>query len=194
VTANGARHRVVVVRHGATEWSKNGRHTGTTDLPLLPEGEEQAKHAASVLDGRPFALVLVSPLTRARVTCDLLGYGGEATIDDDLREWDYGDFEGLTTVQIRERDPGWTVWTGAIPGGETADQVARRARHVMTRARSADGDTLLVGHGHMLRVLIATWLELAPVEGCRFALDTASITELGHEHEYTTLRTFNSRG
>jgi broad specificity phosphatase PhoE len=186
-------NEVYVVRHGATEWSKNGRHTGTTDLPLLPEGEEQAKATGKLLAGREFALVLCSPLERARVTCDIVGLGDQAEITDDLKEWNYGDFEGLTTAQIRETYPGWTVWDGVIPDGEAVEQVAVRAERVIARAREADGDVALVAHGHILRVLVARWCELDPREGKRFPLDTATLNILGWEHEYSTVRVWNER-
>ena len=187
-------HEITVVRHGATEWSENGRHTGVTDLPLLPQGEDEARATGKLLAGEEFALVLSSPLQRARRTCELTGYGAQVEVTDDLREWDYGELEGLTTPQIRERHPGWTIWTGPWPGGEAIGQVAARAERVLARARAADGDVLLFGHGHILRVLLACYLELDPVEGRRFALGTATLTRLGWEHEYTTMRTFNARG
>ena len=163
-----------MLRHGATEWSRNGRHTGRTDLPLLPEGEQEARAVGRLLAGRPFALVLVSPLRRARETCALAGYGDQAEITDDLREWDYGDYEGVTTEAIRQDAPGWTVWTGDCPHGETIEQVSARADRVVARARAADGDVALFAHGHILRVITARWCELAPVEGRRFPLDTGT--------------------
>ncbi len=123
MSADAERPTLVVVRHGATEWSRNGRHTGRTDLPLLPEGEEQARTAGALLHGRPFGLVLCSPLGRARATCELAGYADQAELTDDLLEWDYGEYEGVTTTEIRETVPGWTVWTLPSPGGETADEV-----------------------------------------------------------------------
>lgn len=186
-------HQVFVIRHGATEWSKNGRHTGTTDLPLLPEGEEQAKATAELLRGRRFALVLSSPLRRARCTCELAGLADQAEITDDLKEWDYGDLEGLTTAQIREAHPGWTVWDGPVPNGETIADVAARADRVIERARAANGSVALFGHGHMLRVLAARWCELDAIEGRRFPLDTATMNILGWEHEYSTVQVWNDR-
>ncbi|HEY6533326.1 MAG TPA: histidine phosphatase family protein [Acidimicrobiales bacterium] len=182
-----------VIRHGATEWSVNGRHTGRTDLPLLPEGEEQAGATGKLLAGHDFALVLTSPLQRARHTCELAGLGDQAEIDDDLLEWDYGDYEGVTTVQIREHDPGWTVWTGAIPNGESLDDVAARADRVIARARAAAGDVAVFAHGHILRVLTARWCDLAPIEGRRFVLETATLSQLGWEHEYPGILRWNAR-
>ncbi|MBI2706367.1 MAG: histidine phosphatase family protein [Actinobacteria bacterium] len=188
-----SRHQVFVLRHGATEWSKNGRHTGMTDLPLLPEGEKQARATAELLGGRRFALVLSSPLRRARCTCELVGLADQAEITDDLKEWDYGDFEGLTTAQIRETYPDWTVWDGPVPNGEAIADVAARADRVIERARATRGDVALFGHGHMLRVLTARWCELAAIEGRRFPLDTATMNILGWEHEYSTVQVWNER-
>jgi probable phosphoglycerate mutase len=188
-----ARPDLYVIRHGATEWSLNGRHTGRTDLPLLPEGEEQARTTGTLLAGHRFALVLTSPLQRARRTCELAGLADQAIVDDDLLEWDYGDYEGVTTAEIREHDPDWTVWTGALPGGETIDQVAARADRVIARARAADGDVAVFAHGHVLRVLTARWCDLPPVEGRRFVLDTATLSQLGWEHEYPGIRRWNDR-
>jgi len=186
-------HEVVVVRHGATEWSRNGRHTGVTDIPLLPAGEDEARSLAPRLAGRAFALVLVSPLQRARETCALLGFGDRAEIDADLHEWRYGDYEGITTAQIHEHDPGWTVWDGAIPNGETPEQVAARADRVIARARAAEGDALLVAHGHFLRVLMARWCGLDPRDGKHLTLQTGTVNLLGYEHDYPTIDALNQR-
>jgi probable phosphoglycerate mutase len=191
MVASTTRPEVYVVRHGATEWSENGRHTGSTDLPLLPEGVAQAEETATRLAGHRFALVLVSPLQRARRTCELAGLLDEAEITDDLREWDYGDFEGVTTETIRESHPGWTIWDGPVPGGESIDEVAARADRVIARARAAPGDVALFGHGHMLRVLTARWCTLDPIEGRRFPLDPATLNVLGWEHEYATVHIWN---
>lgn len=188
------RHELFVVRHGATEWSKNGRHTGRTDLPLLPEGEAQAVRAGELLHGRPFGLVLCSPLGRARATCALAGYGDQAELTDDLLEWDYGDYEGVTTPTIRESVPGWTIWTGPWPNGETPDEVGSRADRVIARCLAAKGDCAVFGHGHMLRVLTARWCGFSPVEGRRFPLDTATLSVLGWEHQYRGVQRWNTRG
>jgi len=180
------------MRHGATEWSAAGRHTGRTDLPLTPEGEAQARRLGRRLGGRRFDLVLVSPLGRARRTCELAGYGEVAEPDADLAEFDYGDYEGLTTEQIREITPGWTLWTGACPGGETLADVAARADRVVDRVRSvASGDVALFAHGHILRILTARWCGLEPAEGRCFSLDPATRSVLGWEHEYPSVRTWN---
>jgi broad specificity phosphatase PhoE len=187
------RPHLFVIRHGATEWSTNGRHTGTTDLPLLPEGEEQARATGELLTGHRFALVLTSPLQRARRTCELVGLGDQAEIDDDLHELDYGDYEGITTAQIRETVPGWTVWSHPCPGGETLDQAATRVDRVIARARAADGDVAVFAHGHILRILTARWCELPPVEGRRFVLHTATLSELGWERDDPAVILWNSR-
>lgn len=186
------RHQVVLVRHGATEWSTNGRHTGTTDLPLLPEGEDGARAVAPVLAQRSFALVLVSPLQRARRTCELAGLGARAQVEPDLVEWDYGEVEGRTTAELRAEIPGWSIWDGPVPGGETIEQVAARADRVIARARAADGDVALFAHGHILRILAARWCEWRPRAGKRLPLDTSTVSVLGWEHEYPTLRVWNA--
>jgi probable phosphoglycerate mutase len=182
---------VWVVRHGATEWSENGRHTSYTDLPLLPAGDAAARSLGARLVGHAFALVLTSPRRRARDTARLAGFP-DAAVDDDLQEWDYGELEGLTTPQVRETRPGWTVWTGAVPGGETAAGVEARVERVIARCRDAGGDSLLFAHAHVLRVLTAVYLGFAPEAGAQFSLDTATINVLGHEHEDVTLRRWNT--
>ncbi len=195
-----SRPEVWVLRHGSTDWAESGRHTGRTDLPLNAEGRAQAETLGRLLDGQPFDRVLVSPLGRARQTCELAGYGSQAQVCDDLLEWDYGDYEGRTTDQIRQDVPGWTIWTGGCPGGETIDQVAARADRVVTdiRARSVGArhsgepaSVALFAHGHILRILTACWLDLAPPAGAAFALDTATVSKLGWEHEYPTIRCWN---
>ena len=185
-------HRIWLYRHGATEWSRNGRHTGVTDLPLLPEGEAVARSMAPAIADRRFALVLASPLARARRTAELLGLGDHLEIDPDLHEWNYGDYEGITTATIRETVPGWTVWSHPCPNGETGDEVAARCRRVIERALAADGDVALVAHGHLLRVLAATWLGLPPADGRLLRLDTGTECVLGFEHEYRTVVRWNA--
>ena len=184
-------HQIWQVRHGETEWSASGRHTGRTDIPLTPTGERQAAALGRLLAKRPFALVLSSPLGRARETCRLAGYGDVAVITDDLREWDYGDYEGRKTVDIRKEAPGWTVWAGPVPGGETVEQVAQRTRRVIDRAVSASGDVALFAHAHVLRVLAACWLGLPPDGGRLLALGTASLSVLGYERETRVITTWN---
>ena len=180
-----------LVRHGATEWSRNGRHTSVTDLPLLPEGEEQAIDLRSRLAGTDFALVLTSPRQRARRTAELAGFP-DAVVDDDLAEWAYGDLEGLTTAQIQETWPDWTIWTGPWPGGEDPAQIAARLDRVVARCRRTEGRTLVFAHGHCLRVLAARWLGLDADEGRLFTLDTATIGVLGWEHEAPAVVRWNS--
>jgi len=180
-----------LARHGATEWSVNGRHTGTTDLPLLPEGEETARALGARLAGIDFGLVLASPRQRARRTAELAGFA-DAEVDDDLAEWDYGDYEGVTTDEIRRRDPGWTVWRGVVPGGERAEQVAERLDRVIARVRAVEGQALVFGHGHALRALAARWLGLPVSEGRLLRLDTATLSVLGSEREQPVVLHWNS--
>lgn len=178
-----------LVRHGETEWSRTGRHTSVTDLDLTDAGVAVAHELGAELAGRPFAQVLTSPRLRARRTAELAGL--QADIDDDLAEWAYGEYEGLTTPQIRERVPGWTLWTHASPGGETSAQVGERLDRVVARARAVDGDTLVVAHGHSLRVLAARWLGLPPADGRLFRLDTATVSVLGYEREVPVVLHWN---
>jgi probable phosphoglycerate mutase len=185
---------VVLVRHGETEWSRDGRHTGATDIPLTDTGREQAAALGRALAGRAFAfaLVLVSPLGRARATCELAGLGDAAQVCDDLREWDYGDYEGITTAEIQRRAPGWHLFSDGCPGGETPAQVAARADRVIARARAAGGDVALFGHGHCLRMLTARWLGLPPRAGARFGLHTGTLGTLGWEHGRAALWLWNA--
>ena len=162
-------HAVWLVRHGETEWARLGRHTGRTDVPLTETGRAQAIALGVRLAGHPFDLVLTSPLSRAADTAALAGFGDRAIVDPDLREWDYGAFEGRLTTEIRAEYPGWTIWRGPWPDGETIDQVAARADRVVARVRAAQGDALVVAHGHLLRVLAARWLRLRPVSSSMFA-------------------------
>ena len=182
---------VWLVRHGETEWSRDGRHTSTTDLPLTDEGREVAESLRSRLAAASFALVLSSPRQRALETARLSGHP-EAEVDDDLAEWDYGDLEGLTTEQIRTTYAGWTIWQGPVPGGESADQVATRLDRVVARCRSQEGRVLLFGHGHSLRALAARWLELPVTNGRHLKLDTATVSVLGWERETPVVLHWNS--
>ncbi len=183
---------IVLVRHGETEWSRTLRHTGRTDVPLTDEGRRQAEIVGRALHGRRFELVLTSPLQRAAETCRLAGFGAEAQACDDLCEWDYGDYEGRTTAEIREEVPGWTLFTGGVPNGETAAEVGDRADRVLAEASAANGDVLLFAHGHVLRILAARWVGLEPSAGRLFALDPATLSTLGHEREQHVLRTWNA--
>jgi len=186
-----ASNELWIVRHGATEWSRDHRHTSVTDLPLLAEGEEVARSLAPRLAEVDFAQVLTSPRLRARRTAELAGFP-DAVVDEDLAEWAYGDYEGTTTEGIREHVPGWTVWTHPTPGGESAEQVSARLDRVIGRARGADGPVLAFGHGHALRALAARWLELPATDGRHFRLDTATVSVLGWERETPVLRCWNS--
>ncbi len=174
---------IYLIRHGETEWSRTGQHTGRTDIPLTEVGLAQASGIARRLNGKLFSQVLTSPLQRAAQTCRLAGFGEVAQLEPNLMEWNYGELEGLTSNQIQQQVPGWSVWSNPVPGGETIDKVAARAGAVLARVRTAGGDVALFSHGHLLRVLIATWLGLPPEDGRMFALATASITILGYEHE-----------
>lgn len=181
---------VFLVRHGETEWSAAKRHTGRTDVPLTEAGRRHAQALAAGLAGRRLALVLTSPLARACETAALAGFPGAEPVDD-LMEMDYGECEGLTTPQIRENRPGWTVWTHDCPGGETLDDVARRADRVIARVTQADGDVAIFAHGHLLRILAARWIEEPPELGGRLALSTASLSACGFEHERRVITLWN---
>ena len=185
------RHDVWLVRHGETEWARLGRHTGRTDIPLTDTGRDQARALGRRLAGHAFDLVLTSPLARASETAALAGFAETARPDPDLREWDYGAFEGRLTDDIRVDHPGWTIWRGPWPGGETIDEVSARADRVVARVRAADGDVLVFAHGHLLRVLAARWLDLAPTAGGLLALGTATVSVLGWDREAAVIETWN---
>lgn len=187
------RQRCLVIRHGETEWSRSGRHTGRTDLPLLPEGEEQARRLQPLLSGFDFATVLTSPLVRARETCRLAGLGGRAIVDPDLTEWDYGAYEGLTTPEIRQDLPGWDLFVDGARGGEDSEQVGIRADRVIGRILSTPGDIACFAHGHLLRVLAARWIRLDPCNARCFVLEPASIGLLGWERDQPVISTWNLR-
>jgi probable phosphoglycerate mutase len=182
---------ILVVRHGETEWSLSGRHTSKTDLPLTDDGRRRAMELAPVLAGRSFALVLCSPLRRARETCSAAGFGDRAVESDDLREWDYGDYEGLTSPEIWASRPDWNLWRDGCPGGETPAEVGDRADRVLTRLRAAGGDALAFAHGHILRVVAARWISMAPAEGARFALGAGAIGTLGYERATKVISSWN---
>jgi broad specificity phosphatase PhoE len=185
------RQNVFIVRHGETEWSASGQHTGRTDVPLTAAGRRHAEAIGRWLSGRTVS-VCTSPLSRARETCALAGFEGSAQVDEDLREWDYGIYEGRTTNEIRRETPEWSVWLSPILGGESLDQVADRAQRVIGRVQAlAPGDVALFAHGHILRVFAACWIGLPPVTGRYLALDSASISVLGYERETRVIRTWN---
>ena len=183
--------RCVLVRHGETEWSLDGRHTGRTDLPLLPEGIEQARALRPVLGARTFAAVLTSPLVRARETAELAGLGAGAVVDPDLAEWDYGAYEGVTTNQIREKRPGWELFADGVPDGESIEDVAARVDRVIARVRATPGDVACVAHSHVLRVLAARWIGLDPGVGRSLVLDPAAVSELGWDREHPVVLSWN---
>ena len=183
-------HEVWVVRHGETEWAREGRHTGRTDVPLTEAGREQARALARCLSGHAFALVISSPMARAADTARLAGFPDPRT-DPDLREWDYGVFEGRRTPEIREEYPDWSIWDGPWPNGETIDHIARRADRLVARLRAIDGDVLVFAHGHVLRVLAARWLGLPAAAGRHLALGTATVSRLGWERETACIETWN---
>ena len=193
VTPGERRPDLWLIRHGETEWSASGRHTGRTDIPLTDEGIRQARALGRHLAGRSFALVLTSPLSRAADTCGLAGYGDVAQPSEDLLEWDYGQAEGRTTAEMRAQHPGWSVWTGGPPGGETVDEVGRRTDRVIARALEASGAAALFAHAHVLRILAARWLGLPPDDGRLFALGPASLSVLGWEREGRVISRWNDR-
>ena len=182
---------IVLVRHGPTEWSVSGRHTGATDLPLTDDGRAAAARLRERLAGHDFALVLSSPLARARDTADLAGLGDRVELDRDLREYEYGAYEGRTTADIHDERPDWFLWHDGVPDGETPDQVGQRADRVIARALTAGGDVALFGHGHILRVLGARWIGLPPDHGGRLSLGTAAVCELATEREHHVIRLWN---
>jgi len=183
---------ILLARHGETEWSRDLRHTGRTDVPLTELGRRQAAALRPRLEGRDFARVLVSPLSRAVETCALTGLGDRAERRPELVELDYGEAEGLTTAQLRERVPGWTVWTHATPRAETLDEVAVRLQPLIAELRTTHGDVAIFAHGHVLRILAALWIELPPRGGARLALATGKLSALGWEHETQVIRAWNS--
>jgi probable phosphoglycerate mutase len=183
---------IVLVRHGETEWSRDKRHTGHTDVPLTGKGREQALLAGRQIAGRNWALVLTSPLSRAHETARLAGLDAVAECDPDLKEWDYGADEGRTTEEIRAERPGWDIWTDGPDGGETVDEVGARADRVIARALAGNGEVLVFAHGHLLRVLAARWLGQPAAFGGSLALDTAAISELAFERERRVIRLWNS--
>jgi len=182
-----------LIRHGETEWSFSGRHTGRSDIPLSDDGRAHAAAVGRYLAGHTFALVLASPLSRARETCRLAGFGAVAQIDANLCEWNYGDYEGLTTTEIRARRPDWDLWRDGVPNGETIAQVAARAHAAIARALQAGGDVAFFAHGHLLRILSASWLEIEPDNGRLFALSPGSVSTLGYERDTRVISSWNLR-
>ena len=178
------------MRHGETQWSRELKHTGRTDVPLTEAGEEQARRVGEALRGREFALVLSSPLVRALDTARLAGF--EPDVRDELAEWDYGAYDGRRTVEIREEVPDWTIWRYGAPGGESVADIGARADRVLAELAGVDGDVLVFSHGHFLRVLAARWLGLEPADGRLFALDSGTLSMLGFEREQRVLQAWNA--
>jgi len=174
--------RIHLIRHGETEWSRSGQHTGRTDIPLAKRGEEQARHLGELLSGIEFSRVFTSPLQRASRTCELAGFQGRMEVDPDLAEWDYGQFEGMITADIRKVEPDWNVFRHGCPGGESPEEVSRRADQAVRRLRALEGNVAVFSHGHFLRALTARWIELSVGEGRHFLLHTASLSILGFGH------------
>jgi len=186
------RPEVVLVRHGETEWTRTGQHTGKTDIPLTDEGRRQAELLRESLTGRRFVRVLTSPLSRAADTCRLAGLGDSAEVSDELLEWDYGDYEGVTTAQIRKERPDWNLWRDGCPGGEEPGEVGARVDRIVAELQRLDGDAALFAHGHVLRVLAARWIELGPEWGARLVLTTATLSILGWERETRAIQLWNA--
>jgi probable phosphoglycerate mutase len=184
--------RAILIRHGETEWSISGQHTGSTDIPLTENGRELARRLAPLLARATFALVLTSPLGRARETCELAGLAGSAEVDPDLTEWNYGDYEGLTPKQIHATAPGWMIFRDGCPGGESREQVGARLDRVIARIRGVEGDVALFAHGHVFRVFAARWLGLPATAGSHFLLDTATVSVLSHYRGIPAIRRWNA--
>lgn len=184
--------KVYLLRHGETEWSLNGRHTGVTDIPLTENGRKLARQLQPILAREKFVMVLTSPLQRARETCELAGLGTVASVDRDLMEWNYGEYEGLTTEQIRQTRPDWSVFSDGCPGGESPLQVSVRADRIISRVRTVDGNVALFSHGHILRVLAARWINLSASYGENFLLDTATLNVLGYYRESPAFKIWNA--
>jgi len=184
--------KIYLLRHGETEWSLNGQHTGVTDIPLTENGRTAARLLGPILAKVPFSLVLTSPLQRARETCELAGLGKQATIESDLIEWNYGEYEGLKTEQIRLTRPSWSVFRDGCPGGESPEQVAARADRVLSKVRATEGNVALFAHGHILRVLAARWINLSANYGEHFLLDTATLNVLGYYRESPAFKIWNA--
>jgi broad specificity phosphatase PhoE len=183
--------RLFLVRHGETEWSASGQHTSRTDLPLTRNGVRQAEGLARRLARERFAAVFSSPMLRARETCRIVGLDRDAIVTGDLREWDYGEYEGRTTDDIRSEEPDWTIWTATIRGGEALEEVGRRVDRVIERALEVEGDVALFGHGHCLRILAARWIGLPPGGGALLELSTATVSRLGWEREARVVELWN---
>ena len=184
--------RVFLIRHGETEWSLTGQHTSVTDIPLTENGRSVARRLARIMTKVPLAAVLVSPLSRARQTCELAGLAERADVDCDLMEWNYGDYEGLTSKQIRAHAPGWMLFNDGCPGGESPEQIGARVDRLIARARAVEGNVALFAHGHVFRVLGARWIGLPVAAGCRLLLDTASVSVLSYYQGVSAVKRWNA--
>ncbi len=187
----GSKTELWLIRHGETEWSLSGAHTSRTDIPLTGRGRERATVIRDFLQHRKFSLVLTSPMQRAQETCRIAGYGDVAVMDEALREWDYGVYEGRTTTEIRKTQPDWSVWKDPMVDGETLEHAAQRTRQVIERSLAAGGRVALFAHAHILRILAACWLQLPPDAGKHFVLGTGSVSTLGFERETRAVLTWN---
>ena len=188
----GPEQKVYLLRHGETEWSRSGQHTSVTDIPLTEIGRASARLLQPILARESFALVLTSPLERARESCELAGLGKGANVEPDLMEWNYGEYEGLTTKQIHLTRPGWSLFRDGCPGGETPEQVALRAASIIAKVRQQDGNVALFAHGHIFRVLAARWINLPASHGEHFLLDTATLNILGYYYDSPALKIWNA--
>jgi probable phosphoglycerate mutase len=188
---NRDNQQVYLIRHGETEWSLTGQHTGITDIPLTENGRSLARRLEPILAKQRFAMVLTSPLKRARETCELSGLGAAAQIDNDLMEWNYGEYEGLTSREIRRKVPGWLLFDHGCPGGETPEQVGDRADRIIARARGQEGNVALFAHGHLLRVVAARWLGFTAGAGRHFLLDTGTLNILSYYKGIPAIKEWN---
>ncbi len=184
--------QIYVIRHGETEWSLSGQHTGVTDIPLTENGRNLAKLLHPVLAKESFALVLTSPLRRAKETCTLSGFGDQAEVDSNLMEWNYGDYEGLTSDQIHEKTPGWLIFIDGAPGGEAPEQVGERADQVIKRVKAVKGNVALFAHGHIFRVLVARWIDLPSEDGRKFLLNTGTLNILSFYRGIPAVKQWNA--
>ena len=184
--------KIYLIRHGETEWSRDGKHTGVTDVSLTDHGRQTARSLEPVLAREQFVLVMTSPLQRARGTCELAGLAKDSRVEPDLMEWNYGEYEGLTTKQIQSARPGWSVFHHGCPGGESPEQVAVRADHVLAKVRAIDGNVALFAHGHILRIIAARWVNQPPSFGEHLLLDTATLSVLGYYYDTPALKAWNA--
>lgn len=185
-------HKIYLIRHGETEWSKNMQHTGRTDIPLTPTGEEQAKALIEPLKKLSFSKVFVSPLIRVKRTCEIAGFLDQAELADELLEWDYGDYEGITTKEIRKKVPDWNLFKDGVPNGESIEQVAKRADQIIEKALQVNGDVAFFSSGHISRIIAMRWLQFDPKLAQFFSLSTATLSILAYEHEWRVIKVWNS--